>query len=103
MLGTPRDNAEEIVEHPQNIDLHISCESPSKTEIITAIKSLRNNRSPGIDNIAAEILKTDQHLTAELLLPIIREVWETNRIPAGWKKGNIIKLPKKGNLTLCKN
>ena len=37
-------------------------EPPTKDEIIRAIKSLKNNKAPGIDNISPEMLKADPKL-----------------------------------------
>ncbi|KAM8714989.1 hypothetical protein ACLKA7_002093 [Drosophila subpalustris] len=40
---------------------------------------------------------------AETLLPHINRIWELKVIPDAWKRGIIIKLPKKGDLSDCNN
>jgi len=40
---------------------------------------------------------------ADILEPLLKKVWESGRIPNDWKRGLIIKLPKKGDLTECSN
>jgi hypothetical protein len=30
-------------------------------------------------------------------------IWEVEQVPAKWKEGHIVKLPKKGNLSICDN
>ena len=77
--------------------------SPSPIEVKTAIKQLKNNKAPGADNIAAEMLKADIELSTELLHPIVVEVWETETIPEEFTDALIIKLAKKGDLTVCSN
>lgn len=76
---------------------------PSRREIVNAIKRLKNNKAPGADNISPEMLKVDLDSISSQLESIIREVWENESVPTHWKDGRIIKLPKKGNLTLCTN
>ena len=44
---------------PATDQLSINCCQPTKTEISKAINILKNNKSPGLDNIPAEILKAD--------------------------------------------
>jgi hypothetical protein len=34
---------------------------------------------------------------------LFENIWKGERVPAEWLKGNICKLPKKGNLSLCNN
>ena len=46
-----------------------------------AIKQLKNNKVPGADNIAAEMLKADVEVTINLLHQIIKEVWESGIVP----------------------
>ena len=38
-----------------------------------------------------------------MLYPLILKIWTTKEIPNDWKKGHIVKLPKKGDLGQCKN
>ncbi len=33
----------------------------------------------------------------------VDKIWNEERIPTNWKRGLIIKLPKKGNIKQCKN
>jgi len=40
---------------------------------------------------------------ATLLKPLIKTTWELERFPDDWKNGYIIKLPKKSDLSDCKN
>jgi hypothetical protein len=44
-------------EEPANLptELQISIRSPSKTEIVNAIKAMKNGKAAGADNIPAEI------------------------------------------------
>lgn len=76
---------------------------PTALEVKSAIKQLKNNKAPGADNIAAEMLKADIEVMTELLHPIVREVWEGEEIPEDFTDALIIKLAKKGDLTVCSN
>jgi hypothetical protein len=69
----------------------------------TAIKHLKSNKANGLDNLPPEIFKTYQHTVANILEPLCKKVWESGQIPSEWKQGRIIKLPKKGDLTECRN
>jgi hypothetical protein len=72
-------------------------------EIKTAIKHLKSNKASGLDNLPQEIFKTYPHTVANILEPLFKKVWESGQIPSEWKQGLIIKLPKKGDLTECRN
>ena len=85
-------------------DLEINTEPPQKVEIITAIKSLKNGKAAGHDNLKAELFKADPNTTADLLLPLFTTIWNKKKqVPESWNKGIIIKIPKKGNLSDCNN
>ena len=77
--------------------------SPRKEEIIAATKSLKNGKSPGKDNISAEVFQRDPQLAADLLKPLITDVWEGKRLSEDWTEGVIVKIPKKGVLSNCNN
>ena len=81
----------------------ISVNRPSKEEVQTAIKKLRNGKSPGIDSNAAELLKADVDLSGAKIHELLEVIWREEKVPDNWKKGLNIKLPKKGNLKECKN
>ena len=76
---------------------------PELAEIKNSIKMLKNGKAPGLDNIHPEMLKVDLDLTANILQPILYDTWTKEEIPQQWKQGLIIKIPKKGDLSLCTN
>ena len=83
--------------------LPIDCSRPSKSEISKAIQHLKNNKAPGPDNIPAEILKADINTTTQMLYDLIGKIWEEEKVPNDWKEGHLVKLPKKGDLSICDN
>jgi hypothetical protein len=56
-----------------------------------------------MDNIPPEVLKEDVGVTIELLQPLFVNIWRTGVVPDDWKKGLLVKLPKNGDVTNCKN
>ena len=76
---------------------------PTIGEIKAAIERLKNGKSPGVDSITAELLKAHKELSAAKVHQLLEKVWKHEKIPDKWKRGLIIKLPKKGNLKECKN
>jgi hypothetical protein len=57
-------------------ELQISIRPPSKREIIEAIKAMKKGKASGIDNIPAEILQVDPHLSTEMLYPLFLDIWK---------------------------
>jgi len=88
---------------PADTDLPINCDHPTRTEIRKAIQQLRNGKAAGPDNIPAEALKADLTTMVEMLYPLFKQIWEEEEVPADWKEGYLIKLPKKGDLSNCAN
>jgi hypothetical protein len=64
---------------------------------------MKNGKAVGVDNIHAEILKLDLSKAADMLLLLFQNVWQRERFPKGWKEGIVIKIPKKGDFSLCNN
>ena len=85
------------------VDLDVSSIPPTKEEVIAAIKSLKNGKAPGSDNLNAELFKADPELAAKILLPLFTAIWERKAVPGDWSEGVIIKLPKKGSRKNCNN
>ena len=88
---------------PPNQVLKINCNRPSKAEIKKAIQHMKNNKAPGPDNIPAKALKADTATSSDMLYDLLGEVWKVEDVPAEWKEGHLIKLPKKGDLSKCEN
>ena len=76
---------------------------PTKAEVSKAIKSLKSGKAAGPDGIPPEALKADVQTSTEMIHPLLMKIWESEQIPEEWKKGYLVKLPKKGDLSSCNN
>lgn len=56
---------------------------------------MNNGKSPGVDNISAELLNADVKLSYNKIKELFSNIWNNEQIPTNWKKGLIIKLLKK--------
>ena len=88
---------------PAETELPISCDPPSKAEIRKAILMLKNGKAAGPDEIPAEAIKADLETATDMLHNLFGKIWEKEEVPAQWKEGIVIKLPKKGDLRDCNN
>ena len=82
------------IELPDEID-EIDTSEPSRAEVRKATGHLKNGKAPGIDNIQAELLKADIDYATTKVKEIIDIVWRDEKTPRKWRKGLIVKLPKK--------
>ena len=85
---------------PADTDLDIYCEKPTREEIL---KLPKNGKAAGPYNIPAEALKADLETTVEMLHTLFEKIREEKEMPADWKEGYLVKLPKKGDLSNCAN
>ena len=83
--------------------LQIRTNTPTKEEILSAIKLLKAGKAPGPDGIPPEALKADSKTTAAALHRLFTQIWEKEDIPKDWKMGHLVKIPKKGDLGNCNN
>ena len=67
------------------------------------IPGIQNGKAAGPDGIPAEALKGDVTTSVEMLYSLFEEILEKEEIPAEWKEGYLIKIPKKGDLSRCDN
>ena len=88
---------------PAEEDLPISLEAPTMEEIKKAIRTLNNGKAAGPDGIPAEAMKAAQEVSMEVFHPLFEKIWNEEQVPSDWKEGFIVKLPKKGDLSQCKN
>ena len=84
-------------------ELPVSCDKPSEAEVKQTIMTLRSGKTAGPDEIPAEAIKADIETAVNMLYmySLFSKIWEKKEVPAQWKEGIIIKLPKKGDLGGC--
>ena len=86
---------------PAEEDLLINCNKPTREEIQRG--HIQNGKAAGPDDIPAEALKGDVTTSEEMLYSVFEEIGEKEEIPAEWKEGYLIKIPKKGDMSRCEN
>lgn len=86
----------------RSIGRDITTAAPSLSEVEVAISKLKNNKAAGPDNLPSELFKYSPAI-ARHLWPLISDAWDSGNIPLDWKEGIIVTIPKKGDLSECKN
>jgi succinyl-CoA synthetase beta subunit len=76
---------------------------PTINEIEQAIKSLRNNKAPGIDLILAELVKFAGPEYVKHLHQLIAKIWITETIPEEWYLSIVCPIHKKDDVMVCSN
>ena len=102
-LNRPNPSEPAEIDNNQIEELDIDVTPPTKEEIRWALRNMKNRKADGIDNISADILKADLETSTDQISKILDLVWIRENVPSDWRKGLIIKLAKKGDLTCCGN
>ena len=88
------------IELPAEIE-EIDTSGPSRAKVRKPIGHPKNGKAPGIDNIQAELLKAGIDYATTKVKEVMDIVWREEKTPRKWRKGLIVKLPKKGNMKEC--
>ena len=76
----------------------------TESEILTAVKNLKNNKSPGIDNILNEHLKNSILIMMPVYVKLFNIVFNYGIVPDSWSIGDILPIYKnKGSASLPEN
>jgi hypothetical protein len=75
---------------------------PSLVEVEAAIGKVRSYKSPGTDQIPAELIKAGGETCSEIHR-LICSIWKNEELPQQWKESIIVPFYKKGNKTNCDN
>ena len=67
------------------------------SEVEEAVRNLKGDKSPGVDNIPAELLKHGGEAITTILTTICQKIWENKKWLKEWIQSLIIPLHKKGN------
>jgi len=76
---------------------------PSAAEVELAIDKLKSHKSPGIDQIPAELFKAGGRTICLEIHKIIISIWKKEKLPEMWKESIIVPIHKKGDKTDCNN
>ena len=76
---------------------------PSAFEVDLAIEKLKSHKSPGIDQIPAELIKEGGRTIRYQFHKLIFSIWNEEELPEEWKESIIVPIHKKGNKTDCNN
>jgi len=68
-----------------------------------AIEKLKGQKSPGIDQIQAELMKTGGRRISYEIHKLIISIWNKEELPEEWKESIIWLIYKKGDKTDCSN
>jgi len=72
---------------------------PSMDEIELIVKSLKNNKAPGENNINSELLKIAGKDLLKILHHLISSIWKSEKIENDWNTAILCPIFKKGDLT----
>lgn len=70
-------------------------------EFEKAIKELANNKAMGIDDIPAELIKNAGENMKQILLKLIRSIYDTGELPTDFQKCIMVPIPKKKSAIKC--
>jgi len=76
---------------------------PSASELELAIEKLKCHKSPGIDQIPAELIKAGGKTIRCEIHKLIFSIWNKEECPEEWTESIIIPVYKKGDKTDCSN
>nr|CAI5851621.1 unnamed protein product [Callosobruchus analis] len=103
----------EMKNHQNNVEISIekcmlhnfslTVQSRRRNKLKEAVENIRNNKSPGVDEIPSELWKADIEKALDLILSLIKDIWVQEVLPTEWNNGIIIKISKKGDRKNCCN
>jgi len=96
---TEGDLDEERVMSPENSEIP----PITQEEVNEAIKQMKKNKAPGIDEITSDIIKEGGKETVTQLVKLYNQIMQERKIPVTWKEAKVILLHKKGDKADIKN
>jgi len=91
---------------PHNCEIHTVeplVPESSASEVELAIDKLKSHKSPGIDQISAELIKAGGRTICLEIHKLITSIWKKEKLPAEWKESIIVPIHKKRDKTDCNN
>jgi hypothetical protein len=76
---------------------------PSASEVEVAIGKLKRYKSPGVDQIPAELIQAEGETLYLNIHKLIKLIWNKEKLPHQWKESFVVPIHKKGDKTNCSN
>jgi len=76
---------------------------PSASEVELANEKLKSHKSPGTDQIPAELIKAGGKTICCEIHKLIISIWNKEELPEEWKESIIVPIYKKSDKTDCSN
>ena len=76
---------------------------PSAAEVELTIDKLNSHKSPGIDQIPAELIKARGRTICLEIHKLMTSIWKKENFPEEWKGSIVVPIHKKGDKTDCNN
>jgi hypothetical protein len=76
---------------------------PSVLEVELVIEKLKSHKSPGFDQIPAELIKASGTTIRCAIHKLIIAIWNKEELPEEWKELIMVPIYKKGDKTDCNN
>ncbi|XP_075210231.1 uncharacterized protein LOC142317557 [Lycorma delicatula] len=93
----------ESIEEEAEVDEEEKDETILGEEFDSAIKNLRVEKAPGIDDFSAELIKATGEKLRTALYNLICEVYETGKMPEDFERCVMVPIPKKASATKCED
>lgn len=74
-----------------------------RVEVERAVRRLKNNKSPGIDEITGEMIKQGGECLVNEIHQLCNLVWKEGKVPKDWARSVLVVIHKKGSSMDCKN
>jgi hypothetical protein len=90
----------------RQIEVHMAeplAPCPNRLPVEIAIAKLEKYKSPGSDQILAELIQAGGKILLSTIHKLINSVWNKEELPNQWKESIIVTVHKKGNKTDCNN
>jgi hypothetical protein len=81
----------------------LSVPDPSASEVEAAVGRLKSYKSPGVDQIPAELIQEGGETLHLEIHKLIKLIWNKEELPHQWKESIVVPIHKKGDKTDCCN
>ena len=76
---------------------------PSAFKVELVIEKLKRHKSPGTDQIPAELIKAGGRIIGHEVHKLFNSVWNMEELPDEWKKSITVPIHKKADKAYCSN